>query len=35
MEDLAGHIANLAYVRSNKDNRDDITVAAVKISHIK
>lgn len=35
MEDLAGHIASLAAVRSNKDTRDDITVAAVKITHNK
>lgn len=35
MQDLACHIASLAKLRSNKDTRDDITVAAVKISRNK
>lgn len=35
MQDLACHIASLAKLRSNKDTRDDITVAAVKISYLK
>ena len=35
MQDLACHIASLAKLRSNKDTRDDITVAAVKITRSK
>ncbi len=35
MQDLATHIASLAKLRSNKSSRDDITVAAVKISRLK
>ena len=32
MEDLASHITSLALLRSDKNNRDDITAAAIKIS---
>ncbi len=32
MEDLASHIASLALLRSDKNTRDDITAAAIKIS---
>lgn len=35
MEDLAEHIANLAKLRSDKNTRDDITAAAVKILRAK
>ena len=34
MEDLAAHIASLAKLRSNHQNRDDITALAVKINRI-
>ena len=34
MEDLAGHICSLAALRSDESSRDDITVAALKISKI-
>lgn len=35
MQDLASHIAGLAHLRTDKNNRDDITVAAIKINRIK
>ena len=35
MQDLASHICSLAALRSDKNSRDDITAAALKISKIK
>ena len=35
MQDLASHIAGLAHLRTSKENRDDITVAAIKINRLK
>lgn len=35
MEDLSSHICSLAHLRSDKNTRDDITCAALKISKLK
>ena len=35
MQDLSSHIAGLAHLRTNKESRDDITVAAIKINRLK
>ena len=35
MQDLSAHIAGLAHLRTSKESRDDITVAAIKINRLK